>query len=411
MRAEIIAVGSELLTPFRSETNSLFITAQLNRLGFVVYRKQVVGDRPAEIRQALEQALQDSDVIVFSGGLGPTTDDITRETVAGVLGRSLSQDPAALNDLAARYRRFGVRMSSNNLRQALVPEGAQVLENPEGTAPGLFLREGNSLIFLLPGPPHELEPMLKNKVLPLIRCWKPVVRRFDRKLKVAGMGESSVDARIQSIYQNYPQVETTILSSPGIISLWFAWQGDPQDESAEKTLNELVGKVRDELGVAVFSDCDEDLPEVAGRLLKLREMTVAVAESCTGGLIGKMFSDIPGSSEYFLGGVICYSNRVKVELLGVEQQTLAEHGAVSEAVARQMAAGVRSRCGADVGISVTGIAGPSGGSQEKPVGLVFLGLAGLAGTEVKRLQFPGNREIIRLRTARSALDLLRRRLL
>ncbi|MDA2923863.1 competence/damage-inducible protein A [Acidobacteria bacterium AH-259-L09] len=411
MRAEIIAVGSELLTSARVETNSLFIAEKLSQCGIRVMRKFVVGDREAEIRGALRAALKDAEILIFTGGLGPTNDDITREVVSETLRRSLSLHSAILEDLKARYQRFGLRMTENNQRQAMVPEGAEPIDNTHGTAPGLFLKEGKALIFLLPGPPHELKPMMTNRVMDLIHKYKQTSRQFYRRLKVASEAESRVDFRIGSTYKSYPSIETTILASPGIIELFFCWVGEVNEQLAEQQLEELTRRVRDKLSESVFTDQELDLQEVIGQILRDSGKTLATAESCTGGLIGKMLTDVPGSSDYYRGGLVCYSDDLKVDLLGVNATTIERFGAVSEQVAYQMAVEIRKRARADLGLSVTGIAGPNGGTPEKPVGLVFVGLSSEQETGVKKLQFPGQRETIRLRASRFALDCVRRSLL
>ena len=410
MRAEIIAVGTELLTPSRVETNSLFITKKLNESGLKVMRKFVVGDREEEIVGALVSALKGSEIVIFTGGLGPTHDDITREIVAKALGRRLARDSAILEGLRRRFQRSGLKMTDNNLRQAMVPEGAVPIENPNGTAPGLFMKEGKTLLFLLPGPPLEVEPMM-SQVMDLIGQYKQISRLLYHRLRVASQTESGIDSAIGSIYKSYSSIETTILSSPGLIELFFFWVGEANEQLAEEQLQELVRRVRDKLGHAIFTDQEEDLEEVVGQILRDRGMTVATAESCTGGLLGKMMTDAPGSSDYYLGGVVSYSNDLKVDLLGVNETTLERFGAVSEQVAAQMAVGIRKDTSADLGLSVTGIAGPGGETTEKPLGLVLIGLSSDQETRVKRIQLPGPREAIRIRASRFALDWLRRSLL
>jgi nicotinamide-nucleotide amidase len=411
VNAEIIAVGSELLGPARTETNSLFVTLQLNRLGIVVRRKWVVGDREKDLREALERALDLSELVIISGGLGPTHDDITREVVAGFLRRELHREARILEQLEKRFARVGLKMSENNRRQAMVPEGAVVLDNSQGTAPGLMIKENSRLIFLLPGPPRELYPMMTNQVIPLIKANLPVQPQYFRQLSIASEAESQVDSVAGPIYREYPLIETTILASAGIVELHFWWRGQPQEEEALRQLSELARRVKERLGASVFAESQARLEEVLGQLLRARSFSLATAESCTGGLIGKLLTDLPGSSDYYRGGVVCYSNDLKVGLLGVREETLAEHGAVSQEVAWEMAAGIRTVTRSDVGLSVTGVAGPGGGTPEKPVGLVFAGLATPDKTLVKRLTFAGDRDIIRLRSARFALDWLRRELL
>jgi nicotinamide-nucleotide amidase len=408
MRAEIIAVGSELLSFGRPETNSLHISSKLKTLGIDVLRKAAVGDRPEEIRESLSLALKHSDVVAITGGLGPTNDDITREVVAGFLGMELREDQSILEDLKRRYERFGLKLTPNNRKQALVPNGAEVLRNPHGTAPGLCLKPGDKLVFLLPGPPRELIPMVENHVLPIIRRQKEVNPVPFKQLKVGGEAESKVDAKVESIYKEYGEVETTILSSPGVISLYFTWIGGTDQKVAEQVLSELTDRIKQRLGKSVYSSCEEDLAEAVGRLLKDKSLTVATAESCTGGLIGKLLTDVSGSSDYYLGSVISYSNDVKEKVLGVPGSLLQSEGAVSESVAGEMAARVRDKLGADIGLSTTGIAGPGGGTDEKPVGTICLGLSTEDYSRTRTLHLPGGREVVRLRTSNLALDWLRR---
>ncbi len=407
MRAEIIAVGTELLTPSRVETNSLFITKKLNEYGLKVMRKFVVGDREEEIVGALVSALKGSEIVIVTGGLGPTHDDITREIVAKALGRGMARDSSILEGLRRRYQKIDLEMTDNNMRQAMVPEGAVPIENPNGTAPGLFMKEGKTLLFLLPGPPLEVEPMM-SQVMDLIGSYKQISRPLYHRLRVASETESGIDSAIGSIYKSYPSIETTILSSPGLIELLFFWVGEANEQLAEEQLQELVGRVREKLGDAIFTDQEEDLGEVVGQILRDKGMTVATAESCTGGMLGKMMTDVPGSSDYYLGGVVSYSNDLKVDFLGVNETSLERFGAVSEQVAAQMAEGIRKDTSADLGLSVTGIAGPGGETTEKPVGLVFIGLSSDQETRVKRIQMAGPREAIRIRASRFAMDWLRR---
>ncbi|MFZ0427011.1 MAG: competence/damage-inducible protein A [Acidobacteriota bacterium] len=408
MRSEIIAVGSELLSFGRNETNSLLLASRLIALGFSVPRKFVAADSEVEISECLALALSRSQVVLLTGGLGPTNDDVTRESVARFLGRRLIEDPEIVAALERRFRRFHFRLSENNRRQAQVPEGATVLPNPHGTAPGLCLEHSGALICLLPGPPRELTPMLDEHVVPLIRRRFATRPTLYRQLKVAGEAESRVDSRIEKIYRAFPEVDTTILSSPGIISLYFTWHGEGDREEAVRTLDELVGKVERELGESVYSHAEESLSEAVGRELRGRSLTLAAAESCTGGMLGELITDVPGSSDYFLGSMVCYSNLAKQRILGVDPGLIERLGAVSGEVAEQMAAGARRAVDASMAVSTTGIAGPGGGSEEKPVGTVYLGFSSLERTESKRLFLPGSREAVRIRTCNLALDWIRR---
>jgi nicotinamide-nucleotide amidase len=409
-KAEIIAVGSELLTPFRLDTNSLFLTRELNDLGITLRLKSVVGDDEENLEQALKAALARAEVIILTGGLGPTEDDITRKTVAMVLGRQLVLHEDILDKLKERFARRAMKMPDINARQALVPVGAIPLDNPVGTAPGLWIEEGRQKVILLPGPPRELQPMFRDSIAQRLTAafrGAPLIRRL---IKVAGMPESLVDQHIAPIYSQFPRISTTILAAPGQIEIHIS-ASSKNHPNADAELNELQDRIEDALGEAVFCTEDKSLEEVVGIFLGMRNATIAVAESCTGGLIAKRLTDIPGSSNYFLGGVVCYCNQSKIDLLGVEPELLASHGAVSSEVACAMAAGVRRRFASSYGLSVTGIAGPSGGSPEKPVGLVYLGWDN--GSEVisQRAQFTSDREGIRHWAAQTALNLIRKALI
>lgn len=434
MEAEIIAVGTELLSFARTETNSLYITSVLKSFGIEVRKKTVIGDREDDLQEVFLEALKGTDIVILSGGLGPTTDDITREVVASSLGRKLYLDEAVVGNLKKRYKRFGFKLTENNRKQAMVPEAARILPNPRGTAPGLFLEENSRLVFLLPGPPRELYPMMDSHVVSIIQEFKEVNPIPMQQLKIAGEAESKVDSAIAGIYSKFDDIETTILSSPGIISLYFQWKGIPDTEFANSRLDELSQRIRKQMGPSVYSDHEESIEEAVGTVLEKNHLTLATAESCTGGYIGKMLTDIPGSSSYYLGGVISYSNEIKTSVLGVHPSSIEEHGAVSKEVASQMASGVRKLMDSDVGIAITGIAGPDGGSKDKPVGTLYLGLSlnkgarikattlssswekgtehfsGSSGavTEVKKLFLPGTREAVRLRSSRMALDWIRR---
>lgn len=411
MRAEIIAIGSELLSPWRLDTNSLFITEHLNRAGIRVWRKTVIGDRFDDLKEVLSSAVREADIVFCIGGLGPTKDDITREVVAAVMGRKLEMNDEALKQLERRYARIGVTMTPNNLQQAMVPEGGEVIPNPNGTAPGLFIQHDGRLVFLLPGPPHELKAMVADQVMGLIARHQVASPLIYRHLKIASEGESKVDHLVSPIYKSYDEVETTILASAGIVDLFFYWTVPDAIERSGPVLEELTRRVKDALGVSVYTEGEQTLEAVTGGLLRDKGKTLATAESCTGGFLGKLLTDVAGSSDYYRGGMITYSNEAKSEWLGVDAGLIEKHGAVSPEVAKAMAERVRVVAGADVGLSTTGIAGPSGGSTEKPVGLIYIGIADEKGSEARRLQLPGDREIVRLRSARMAIDWLRRRLL
>jgi nicotinamide-nucleotide amidase len=407
VNAEIIAVGSELLTPYRQDTNSLFLSDQLNQLGIRVMRKVIVGDDRRELHDAFHESLGRVEVVISIGGLGPTEDDLTRETVAELLERRLQRDDAILRGIEARFRRFGRTMPEINARQAMVPEGAVVLPNPRGTAPGLWLEADGHIVILLPGPPSELEPMFLNDVRPRLAERAPKLRLYTRDLRVAGMPESDVEQRVAPIYVQYLQAETTILAAPGEIQLHpRVWSADPA--AAEKLLDEMVERFALALGENLFSTNGESLEEVVARTLQVNRATIAVAESCTGGMLAARLTNIPGSSSYFRGGVVCYSNDLKSLWVDVPPEMIEAKGAVSSEVALALAAGIRRHTNSTLGLSITGIAGPGGGTPEKPVGLVHIGLADEKGSKERAFRFPGDRDRIRLQATQAALDMLRR---
>ena len=407
MNAEIIAVGSELLTPYRMDTNSLWLTDELNRLGLRVIHKSVVGDSPAEMHSTFAHALERADVIVASGGLGPTDDDRTRETVADLLGRKLHRDEEVLRGIQERFRRFARTMPEINVRQAMVPEGATILNNPRGTAPGLWLEASGHILILLPGVPNELKYMFEHEVRPRLAKMGHDERLFTRDLRVTGLGESDVETRVRPLYELYPDTETTILASPTGTQLHpRTWSRDPA--KAKKLLDEITKRMALALGEHLYSAHGETLEEVVARVLTENRATIAVAESCTGGMLAERLTNVPGSSSYFLGGVICYRNELKTSLVSVPQPLIEAKGAVSSEIALALADGIRKRTGATIGVGVTGIAGPGGGTPEKPVGLVHIGLADEQGARERAYRFPGDRERIRQHAAQAALDAVRR---
>jgi nicotinamide-nucleotide amidase len=406
MKAEIIAVGSELLTPDRLDTNSLFLTEELNKLGIEVVRKTVVGDHRALLLEAFRDALNRVPITVASGGLGPTEDDLTREAVAELLGRKLVRNDAVVRAIEARFRSFGRQMTENNLRQAMVPEGAEILENPRGTAPGLWLEKGDQIIALLPGPPRELKPLFLEQALPRLLRRAPAGKMFHRELRVTGLGESHVDHLAGPIYTKYPEVHTTVLASPGEVQIHLRmWSVDAGQ--AAKTLADLQQALDLALSDRIFSRDGSPLEVVVAEELVKRSATIAAAESCTGGLLAERLTTIPGSSAYFLGSVVCYSNELKSAWADVPAEMIASKGAVSAEVAVALAEGIRRRVGSTLGVGITGVAGPGGGSEEKPVGTVHIGLASPTGVRERALRFPGDREMIRMQASQAALDMVR----
>src|SRR5438105_4198087 len=410
LTAEIIAIGSELLAPNRPDTNSLWLTEKLNRLGIDVKLKTIVGDDDARLEELIKDAMKRSRIVITTGGLGPTEDDITRKVAARALGRRLLLNESVLAEIRQRFQSFGMTMPERNSRQAMVIDGAEVLPNPNGSAPGLFLNHEGCVIALFPGPPREMKPMFENHVQARLEELAGDTRFARRVLRVAGLGESAVDEKIAPIYTKYENPETTILFNSSEIEIHLRAHGRSEDE-ADSLLDDLSLKIEKELGNSVFSFRGETMEEVVGRRLAMTEFTLAIAESCTGGLIAQRLTNVPGSSKYFIEGVVTYSNESKVRLLGVDKKIIKEFGAVSQQVARDMARGVRHKAKSDFGLAVTGIAGPGGGSEEKPVGLVYIALADASHTEHKKLMIPGDRELIRWRASQAALDMLRRRLI
>lgn len=406
MKAEIIAVGSELLTPDRLDTNSLFLTAELNKLGIEVVRKTVVGDERALLLEAFRDALNRVPITIASGGLGPTEDDLTRETVAELLGRKLIRNDAVVRAIEARFRSFGRQMTENNLRQAMVPQGAEPLENPRGTAPGLWLENGEQVVVLLPGPPRELKPLFLEQVLPRLERRAPAGKMFHRELRVTGLGESHLDHLAGPIYTKYPEVQTTVLASPGEVQIHLRmWSPDAQ--GAAKTLADLEQALDLALAERIFSHDGSPLEVVVAQELLKRNATIAAAESCTGGLLAERLTTIAGSSAYFLGGVVCYSNELKTAWADVPAEMIAAKGAVSAEVAVALAEGIRRRVGSLLGVGITGVAGPGGGSEEKPVGTVHIALSSGVAVRERSLRFPGDREMIRMQASQAALDMVR----
>ncbi len=414
MNAEIIAIGSELLTPFRKDTNSLYLTEKLNQLGVAVKFKTVVGDDRPDLVATAQHAIFRSDIVIFMGGLGPTEDDLTREAVAEALGLELKRDPEVLRKIEERFASFGRKMTPNNEKQADVIAGGVVLPNRSGTAPGQWISgkyEGRErIVILLPGPPLELKPLFDEQCFERLRAKLPPAYIATRVLKVAMLGESAVDARVAPIYKRYPDIQTTILAGAGDVQFNLFKRAESREE-AEARVEELAGLIEDELGDALYSSKGESLEQIIGYYLQMRNATLAVAESCTGGMIGGRIASVAGSSRYFLGGAIVYSNELKTKFADVPAGVIAKHGAVSSEVAAAMAEGIREKTGATLGLSVTGIAGPGGGTAEKPVGLVYLAVNGERGTEVVERKFPGDRHRIQMFATQQALDLVRQRLM
>jgi len=414
VNAEIIAVGSELLTPHRQDTNSLYLTEKLNDLGVEVRFKCIVGDDLEALTAAAKLAMRRSDIILFSGGLGPTEDDLTREAVAEALGLKLLRDPQIIAQLEERFAKRGYKMTPNNAKQADVIASAAALPNSLGSAPGQWIAgkyDGQDrILILLPGPPYELKAMFETECLPRLRARIPEQHIATRTLKMAMIPESQVDARVAPIYKTYTDVATTILAGGGEIQLHLRCRKDSQAE-AEARVEELAEKIEDEMGDAIFSRKGETIEQIVSYLLQMRGMTLATAESCTGGMLAERITSLSGSSRYFLGGAVVYSNALKTQFANVPKSLIDRHGAVSREVAASMAEGIRKRCLASYGVGITGVAGPTGGTEQKPVGLVYIALAGEEGTQIVERNFPGDRQRVRQFSTQQALEMVRRALL
>jgi len=414
MKSEIIAVGSEMLTPFRQDTNSLYITEKLNEIGVSVSFKTIVGDRRKDLINAIRAALGRIDILVLMGGLGPTEDDLTREAVAEALSLTLRRDASVVGSLHARAATMRITLAENNLKQADVIEGATVLVNPNGSAPGQWLDTKfagyRKLILLVPGPPGECRPLFDEACLPLLRAVVPPRSIAKRTLRAAMIPESQADKLLAPIYTAYTDVETTILSHAGDIQLTLLC-AKTTASSAQSRVDELASRMEEALEDWLYSSQGESLEQIVLYYLGLRQATLAVAESCTGGMIAQRITSVPGASRSFLGGAIVYSDALKTAIAGVPAKLIAKEGAVSAEVAKSLAQGIRLRTGATLGLGVTGIAGPSGGSEEKPVGLVYIALSDAQKNEVVEKNFRGDRDRIREYASQQALDLIRRRLM
>ena len=410
MKACIVAVGSEMLTPFRVDTNSLYITERLNTLGYDVRLKAVVADDIDELARVVDAALSWADLIVLTGGLGPTEDDITREAIARVLHVEIDIDETIIERIRQRFARRNMAMPANNRRQAMVPRGATLLENPNGTAPGLWIERGRASIVLLPGPPREMKPMLEAVIRDRLMTNAGSAGLFRRTLKITGRAESDVDDVAQPVYSRWTTqpipISTTILAVLGQIELHLTASASNR-EDADARLAEAVAELEAALGPSVYSTDGRGLETVVGQMLRERHLKISLAESCTGGLLASRLTDVPGSSEYVDRAVVCYSNEAKTELLGVPMELIHEHGAVSEPVARAMAEGVRERSRTNVGIGVTGIAGPGGGSEHKPVGTVSIAVVSDEATNVRTFQFLGGRDMVKFQASQTAMNMLR----
>jgi nicotinamide-nucleotide amidase len=410
LAAEIIAIGSELLMPRFKDTNSLYLTEQLNAVGIPVVMKMIVGDDENYLESAVRNSLARTPILITIGGLGPTEDDVTRKVIARVLQRQLVLNDDILARLQRRFKSRGVEMPANNARQALVLTGSDILENNHGTAPGLWVNAEKNNVILLPGPPSELKPMFEQSCMPRLYGMAGRAAIARSVFRTTGLPESTLDARIAPIYTKYRNPETTVLAKPGQVEVRLTARGKNKEE-AERLLKELGDQIDAELDEFIFARNEQSLEEVVGMFLVLKNANIATAESCTGGLVAERLTNIPGSSRYFISGVVCYSNEWKMELAGIPPLLLEMQGAVSPEVARGLAEGIRTRMGTTIGVGITGIAGPDGGSVEKPVGTVHIAVATPTETVNRRFLFPGDRERVRWQASQAALDMVRRALM
>jgi len=410
LSAEIIAIGSELLTPNFVDTNSMYLTRQLNEIGISVVMKAITGDDENYLEQALRGSLERTPIIITIGGLGPTEDDVTKKVVARVLRRQLVLDDDILASIEKRFKARGVEMPKNNARQALILSGSEVLENKNGTAPGLWINADRNHVVLLPGPPSELMPMFEETCIPRLRKLAGGMALARRIFRTTGLPESALDARIAPIYQKHKNVQTTLLAKPGQVDVRLTAAARTEAE-ADRTVQDLADGIERELQEFIFAKTEQSLEEIVGMHLVDKKATIAVAESCTGGMLAERLTGVDGSSRYFLSGIITYSNQSKIDLAGIPPLLLEMQGAVSEEVARGLAESIREKIGTTIGVGITGIAGPSGGSPEKPVGTVHIAVAGPGGISHQRYVFPGSRDRIRWQATQAALNMTRRVLL
>lgn len=409
MRASIVAVGSEMLGTVRLDTNSLKVTAALEAHAVPLVRKAVVGDRLEDLAAELDFAAATTDLVVVTGGLGPTDDDLTRDALAKVFGLHVDVDDSIVSTIEARFAARGWKMPEVNKRQANVFRGHTTLYNERGTAPGFHLQVRGRHVFVFPGVPHELEWMIDRYFVPWLASTSGGRARYRRVLKVAGITESGVEERLHPYYEAHPGELVTILASPAAIEVHLVADGSEDD--ARRLLDAREREVVELLGDRVFGFDDESLESAIGKLLVSRKETVATAESCTGGLVSMRITEVPGSSAYFMGGAVAYHGSAKTGLAGVDPELIRTHGEVSEPVAVALASGIRARFGTTWGLGITGIAGPGGGTEEKPVGTVHIAVSGPNGAEHRKLFWQGTRPHIRWFSAQAALDLLRKAIL
>ena len=419
VNAEIIAVGTELLLGFVVNTDTVFLGRALAELGIDCYHQVTVGDNPERLAEAIRTALSRADLVITCGGLGPTVDDITLETIARATNTRLVLNRKILKQIRARFARQKIRMPASNVRQAMIPEGATVFPNSSGTAPGFLLplrpvdklrTQGERMLAALPGPPAELIPMATQNLFPRLRhlVGRSVIR--SRTLKITGVTESEVDAQVRDLLALTGAATLGIYAHPSQVDLRISAKA-ATSSGADRLIAGIERKIRRRLGKLIYGADEETLEQAGGNLLRKKKLTLAAAESCTGGLIQHRITEVPGSSDYFAGGVVVYSNDLKESFLGVPPELLKKYGAVSPQVAAAMASGIRRATGSDLGISITGIAGPTGGTKRKPVGLVYIALSTPRGTRTIRHQFSGTRSVVKFKASQAALNRVRLHLL
>ncbi|HHW00070.1 MAG TPA: competence/damage-inducible protein A [Clostridiaceae bacterium] len=412
MDAEILAVGTELLMGQIANTNAQYISSRLPSVGVNVYYHSVVGDNAGRLRKCLNIALERSDVVIMTGGLGPTKDDLTKETVADVLGLKLILHEDILDKMKAYFSRTNRKMTDNNIKQAYLPENCIVINNDNGTAPGCIIEKDDKVVIMLPGPPSEMKPMFEDTVIPYFAS-KSQYKLASKFLRIFGIGESAMEELIMDLVENQSNPTIAPYAKEGEVTLRLTARCKTGDNvcDAEEIIKPVEEEIKRRLGDYIYSTDNKNLEEVTAELLLQNNVTIATAESCTGGLISSRLTDIPGISKVFNRGIVSYSNEAKIENLGVKRETLEKYGAVSRETAREMAEGIRNVAGTDLGLAVTGIAGPGGGTAEKPVGLVYVALADKFGVKVKELRLTGDRGKIRRITCLHAFDMIRRRIL
>ena len=406
MNAEIVAVGTELLLGFVVNTDTVFLGRVLAGLGINCYYQTTVGDNPDRLGETIRAALDRSDLVITCGGLGPTVDDITLETLAHVADRRLILNKNLLSEMKKRFARLKIRMPATNIRQAMIPEGAMVFQNEGGTAPGWLLKLHGKLLVALPGPPAELIPMVNRFLIPQLKPYSGKTVIVSKTLKITGRTESEIDIRVRDLLALKGAVTVGIYAHPGQVDLRITAK-TASAAAATRLTARVESTIRRRLGNLVYGTDEETLESVTGKLLKKKKLLLAAAESITGGLIGHRLTEIAGSSDYFLGGVVAYSNTLKTIFLSVPSRLLTKHGAVSSQTAAAMATGIRAAAGADLGLAVTGIAGPAGGTPKKPVGLVYIALSGPRGTKTERHHFSGGRSAVKFKASQAALNMVR----